>query len=495
MPPVRSEINVSVSASGKSEKCKKPLTSPLKARPKPMDCTPLDSASLENVSTPEIRLANVDQMVAPRPCAVDPVMHPKEFRTKECSACAETFTPNNGRQLYCHNCSPKMKQHSKRVHVEPLTENEHKRCIVEREVEIDNNGYIQTISTLSASVARLSATIQEQQNMITNMSKTIEHLQKDLMTSKRQSPIILPQAQPTTFLEAAARDVQPRRAVSSKKNTVSITPAIHQLHPKLDVQIPAKKLSFKEICEIQHKIEKSLPADKKNFVVSKFRAAKKGGMVLNFDSQTDCDKALKNINDQSFILGLQASEIKLRPRLLAKNIPVIFTKEEILAAASQKLEVLSSSMEDEKPGLRIVTVLKNSNRPDIQSVVFEATPKAHSFFLTEKKITIGMCRYDITEHVHMLQCSHCMKYGHHSTECKALTPNCGVCAKKHLTQSCPHFNSTERPRHVLERRCVDCDNSQQHRNVAHTHAAIDKKFCPVSQSHELSRRQLISHVC
>ena len=132
-------------------------------------------------------------------------------------------------------------------------------------------------------------------------------------------------------------------------------------------------------------------------------------------------------------MSLQASEIKIRPRLLAKNIPVIFTQEEILAAASQKIEVMSSTMEEENPGLRIVTVLKNHNFPVIQSVIFEATPKAHSFFLNEKKITIGMCRFDSTEHVHMLQCSRCMKHGHHLTESKAPTPNCGVSAKKRPT--------------------------------------------------------------
>ena len=341
----------------------------------------------------------------------------------------------------------------------------------------------------------MSDTINEQQSTINNMTKIIDDLQKELTNSKVKNPVAEPRTSPITFLEVTKRDAEQRRGVPPLSNIVRKAPAVHQLHLKLDASIPAKKLSFKEICEVQNKIEKTLPADKKNFVVSKFRAAKKGGMVLHFESKTECDKALKTFNEQSTALGLQASEIKVNPRLLVKNIPATFSKEEIFAAISQKIDFLTCQMQEDVPCLRIVTLLKNSNRPDFQSVVFEAQPEVHSFFLKEKKVTIGLCRYDITEHIHTLQCSRCMKYGHHITECKAVAPNCGVCAKKHLTQTCPHFNNVERPRQVTERRCINCDNSPRHCNAAHTHAAIDKKICPVSQEHEFSRRQLINHVC
>ena len=76
------------------------------------------------------------------------------------------------------------------------------------------------------------------------------------------------------FLESAARDVQPRRAVPSQKHLVRNTPVVHQLSLKLDVQTPAKKLFFKETCEIQHKIEKTLPADKKHLLSANFELPK-----------------------------------------------------------------------------------------------------------------------------------------------------------------------------------------------------------------------------
>jgi hypothetical protein len=494
MPPIRSDLKVSVSASGKSENCKKPLSPLPKTQQKPIEVIPLVPTNVSVVSTPEIKHA-VDHQMVSQPCAIDHVAHPKEFRSKECSACSEIFTPNNGRQLSCHNCSPNLKQPAKRSHVDPTTENEHKRCVIEKEVVVDNNNYIETIKVLSTSVARLSAAVHDQQIIIHNMSKELEEFRKKRALDNQQGPSLSPRSQPATFLEAAARDVQPRRVVPLQSNIIRNAPAVHQLHLKIDSQIPAKKLSFKEISELQNKIEKTLPSEKKNFVVSKIRAGNKGGMVLNFETKSDCDKAMKTFNEQSTVLGLQASEIKVKPRLLVKNIPTTFSKEEILAAAIQRNDKLSNLLEEDVSGLKVVTLLKNHNRPDIQSVVFEATPKVHSFFLNEKKITIGMCRYDITEHVHSLQCSRCMKYGHHFSECKATAPNCGVCAKKHQTQSCPHFNSVERPRNVTERRCVNCDNSPLHCNAAQTHAAIDKKICPVSQAYELSRRQLIAHVC
>ena len=89
-------------------------------------------------------------------------------------------------------------------------------------------------------------------------------------------------------------------------------------------------------------------------------------MVLNFDSQTDCDKALKNINDQTNILGLQASEIKVRRRLLVKNLPATFSKEKILATAIQRNENLSNLLKDNVSKIRIGNLPKNHNRPDIQ---------------------------------------------------------------------------------------------------------------------------------
>ena len=96
-------------------------------------------------------------------------------------------------------------------------------------------------------------------------------------------------------------------------------------------------------------------------------------MVLNFETKSDCDKAMKTFNEQSTVLGLQASEIKVKPRLLVKNIPTTFSKEEILAAAIQRNDKLSNLLEEDVSGLKVVTLLKNHNRPDIQSVVFEAT--------------------------------------------------------------------------------------------------------------------------
>ena len=140
MPPIRSDLKVSVSASVKSEKSKKSLSPLSTTQLAPLDVTPPDPAACPIVSTPNIQHANaVDEIAPSLPCATDHIAHPREFRTKQCIACSEIFTPNNGRQLLCHNCSPNLKQPSKRLHSDPFSENENKRHVVEKEVTIDDN--------------------------------------------------------------------------------------------------------------------------------------------------------------------------------------------------------------------------------------------------------------------------------------------------------------------------------------------------------------------
>ena len=81
---------------------------------------------------------------------------------------------------------------------------------------------------------------------------------------------------------------------------------------------------------VQRKIEASVPPLNESFVINKIRSARKGGVVLDFETKVDCDNAFKSLNEKSTTLGLQPREIKLRPRLLVRKIPAPLSPDEIL---------------------------------------------------------------------------------------------------------------------------------------------------------------------
>ena len=155
----------------------------------------------------------------------------------------------------------------------------------------------------------------------------------------RNAAVILPPKRPTSFAAAVKK---PK----------------HQIHLQPPQTSAPSRLSPSEVMNVQRKIEASVSPLNESFVINKIRSARKGGVVLDFETKVDCDNPFKSLNEKSTTLGFQPREIKLRPRLLVRKIPAPLSPDEILNCIIVNNEPLATLLAAESSDLKVITTLK-----------------------------------------------------------------------------------------------------------------------------------------
>jgi hypothetical protein len=88
-------------------------------------------------------------------------------------------------------------------------------------------------------------------------------------------------------------------------------------------------------------------------------------------------------------------------------------------------------------------------------------------------------------HAGLLQCTRCLKWGHHYSRCRTLAVRCPLCTGPHTEAN--HSNCVA-PTSVERRRCLNCASAKKSK---HDHASTDRK-CPFWQhrfDHDWHKRQ------
>ena len=99
-----------------------------------------------------------------------------------------------------------------------------------------------------------------------------------------------------------------------------------------------------------------------------------------------------------------------------------------------------------------------------RSCVVELSPALRARLMSSKKVNIKWSRCRISDHVSVLQCYKCFKFGHVAKKCKN-KECCAKCGGEHLTNTCE----------VKEKySCINCSCA----NISPAnHAAYDKAKC------------------
>ena len=329
-------------------------------------------------------------------------------------------------------------------------------------------------------------------NIIQTMSKRIEELEKTVHFLKnRDIPAPSAQVSAKTYATATRSSASLEKTKPQTHKSVQV-PFAHRIHLKPSDPKIAGKLNRQEFLLLQHQIEKSIPETKLNFSVDRLRPAAKGGLIMEFSSKEEKNKAFKTLEEPSTKLGFKMNDIKIVPRLLLKDIPATLTKEEIITAIKNQNSAVGEMLSNSAENIKVITNWTNQSKIT-QTVVLEATPQLHKHLKSENKIIIGMCRYNLWDHVHTLHCSKCMRFGHHGRDCKATAPVCGICASAHLTIQCANYDAAGRPKHKVNRCCANCKASSAHKDNATTHSAIDKHLCPVAAAFIQRQKNLVYH--
>nr|CAH7720796.1 unnamed protein product [Callosobruchus chinensis] len=166
---------------------------------------------------------------------------------------------------------------------------------------------------------------------------------------------------------------------------------------------------------------------------------------------------------------------KRKPRMLTKNVTItkqISTDELIINNIISHNDNLNCSAAD----LRIVTKLEIGSNYDI---VLEVSASVRNTLASQGVIYLGWRRCIITDHIHIVQCFKCSKFGHVEKQCKMGDRFCSECSESHNFKACSSINKV----------CINCMNYNKYNKTAISvsHSARDK-CCTVYQQY-LSKLQ------
>ncbi|KMQ84041.1 putative 50 kda protein in type i retrotransposable element r1dm [Lasius niger] len=163
--------------------------------------------------------------------------------------------------------------------------------------------------------------------------------------------------------------------------------------------------------------------------------------------------------------GLMVQEnLKIKPRLIVHGIPTDMSADEV----SEELIAQNLSCDLGKD-LKVIYVFPPKQDRRSTSCILEVTPAIRSVLLESGRIFLRYAVCAVADHIRILQCFKCLKFGHIAKNCKSKS-SCGHCAGDHEMKNCE-----------AKGQLPSCINCKQHHvfsgNTAHS--ATDAKKCPI----------------
>lgn len=103
------------------------------------------------------------------------------------------------------------------------------------------------------------------------------------------------------------------------------------------------------------------------------------------------------------------------------------------------------------------------------NIVCKTDLPTQKLLLDKDSIILGLTQCRLFEHINLLQCGNCQRYGHFKRQC-ALPPHCKKCSEAHPTAECPSTKFTNS--------CINCivaNRSGYSFNVRHN---VSDDRCP-----------------
>ena len=161
--------------------------------------------------------------------------------------------------------------------------------------------------------------------------------------------------------------------------------------------------------------------------------------------------------------GLEVKDkVKINPRLIVRDIPTDLSSDEIRVAL-HKQNFPDNIIED----FKVVYLFPVREGKKSRSCIIETTPECRKVLCTSNRVYIGLRSCRCADHISILQCFNCHKFGHLAKECTDKAPLCGFCAGAHSSKDC------------VSKTALCCANCKATSGNDTKHAAFDRLKCPV----------------
>ena len=201
--------------------------------------------------------------------------------------------------------------------------------------------------------------------------------------------------------------------------------------------------------------------------VSRMKTLKDGAVAISCEKQDDLTNVSNSIKKK---LGTEY-EVKIPEKKFPK-IKLINVEEKLLQDENDFIEKIiqqnAITTNDSERKIKFLAHYKNRNENNKETVIMEVDCKTYSQIRKKDKLCIGWKSYKFYDHINVVQCFKCYKFGHMSKECRSDKNVCPKCTGDHKTEEC----------RSLQIICTNCEyaaTTLKVPNIDFKHHAYDRK--------------------
>jgi hypothetical protein len=193
--------------------------------------------------------------------------------------------------------------------------------------------------------------------------------------------------------------------------------------------------------------------------VKNVRNISKGGIIVEFETSEECEKAIKLIEDKTHEFRATKPHNK-PPKICVYNISDDFDSDGLLLEIINNNKLIKDYLKEKKidvndsekvsEEIKIKFKFRRKTRNGDNTWVLEISPELRkSIFSQMRSLLIGWKSCGFADFHQPIRCFKCNAFGHLAKHCKQQEFNCGFCGQSHDTRLCK--------REETQPFCVNCD--------------------------------------
>lgn len=234
---------------------------------------------------------------------------------------------------------------------------------------------------------------------------------------------------------------------------------------KTEVLVVKPKKTEQESSVTKQVVEEKIDPSTLGVGIARIKYVKEGGLAISCRGERDVQSVRESVGHE---LG-EDYEVKV-PAKKNPRIKVFNIDRKLLADLEEFVEkiIIQNTITTPQPQ-RVIKVIEHyEDKKGRVNVVVELDPVTYGLISGKDVIYIGWrtCRY--VDHINIIQCYRCWRFGHMAKHCNKKENVCSKCAGGHRLREC----TSE------EEICVNCRNASEVLkipNIDYRHTAINKK--------------------
>lgn len=232
-----------------------------------------------------------------------------------------------------------------------------------------------------------------------------------------------------------------------------------------DVIVVKPKNSSQESSRTKRVIEEKIDPSVLGVGISRVKYVREGGIAIKCNGQQSSRNVCEKLQQQ--IGGEYEVQV---PKRKNPKIKILNVDKKMLDDQEDLIEkIIIQNCIKTPDEHRIIKIVGGyENRAGKTCAVLEVDPTTYGYIKKKEILYIGWRAYRYIEHINVVQCYRCWKFGHMAKECKSEKGVCPKCAGDHKSDECQ----------AVRKVCVNCRHASEVLKVPDLsldHAAFDRK--------------------